>query len=320
MRCKNLLVVWLLALCISSCAKIAIMAAPKKFRSSDRSDAAIKADEFFWTHFHLGDYQKIENILAQLKAAYFIDPRDWLTAAHIGFAHAWRLAERSRLIAPPPNIIDDAELSRFYFSEAHNLNEKDPRIFGFLADMTIISGDIHQDEKKIRHGYFLGLDAIRQWPEFNLFTLGYIMSSKSADSERFKEGLAWQWKNLDLCIGEKIDRKNPDISPYMKNEEHDKQIRKKSVCWNSWIAPHNFEGFFLNMGDMLLKAGEKNAAIAIYSNARLSRTYQDWPYRHVLEQRLILARDAREGVAEQFAPKPMMLESSFNCMACHQAQ
>jgi len=31
---------------------------------------------------------------------------------------------------------------------------------------------------------------------------------------------------------------------------------KKRVCWNSWIAPHNFEGFFLNMGDMLVKSGD----------------------------------------------------------------
>ncbi len=175
-------------------------------------------------------------------------------------------------------------------------------------------------KREIREGYFLGLDAIRAWPEFNLFTLSYVMSNKEAESERFKQALAWQWENIDLCAGEKIDRKKPDYSPYMKNEERDKEIRKKSVCWNSWRAPHNFEGFMLNMGDMLLKAGERDAATTMYTNARLSRTYEDWPYRHVLEQRLLLARDARSGIVDQYAPQPMMYESSYSCMACHQSR
>lgn len=310
----------LFTLLFMSCAKIAVMTAPKKTMSSERSQNAIDADEFFWTHFHAGDYDRIDDIMTRLKAAYLENPRDWQTASHIGFTHSWKLSERSRLPKIPPSITDDAELARFYFAEAHKLFPKDPRVLGFLADMTIASGSIHHDEKRIREGYYLGLDAIRQWPEFNLFTLGYVMSTKNADDERFKEALEWQWKTLDLCTDKEIDRKHPDYTPFMANEEADITTRQKSVCWNSWIAPHNFEGFFLNMGDMLLKAGEKDLAIAIYSNARLSKTYEQWPYRHVLEQRIIQASKARAGVLDSFAPQPMMVDASFSCMACHQSR
>ena len=97
----------------------------------------------------------------------------------------------------------------------------------------------------------------------------------------------------------------------------------KRACWNSWIAPHNFEGFFLNMGDMLVKAGDWQTAQRIYSNAKLSSTYAQWPYRRALEERI---RDARDNVTAFNAsadaggsePRRIMIDSVFSCMACHQ--
>ncbi len=40
------------------------------------------------------------------------------------------------------------------------------------------------------------------------------------------------------------------------------------TCWNSWIAPHNWEGFCLNWGDMLAKNGEVEEAQRIYNLAK----------------------------------------------------
>ena len=132
-------------------------------------------------------------------------------------------------------------LSRRYFQEAGKLDPSDSRYLGFLAGNTLAEGHVHKDEKLTREGYFILLDAIKAWPEFNLFTGGYIMSRLPADSPRFHEGLEWQWRTLDECIEGKIDRTNPDYTRYMSKETRE---GRKRVCWNSWIAPHNFEGFF----------------------------------------------------------------------------
>jgi hypothetical protein len=105
----------------------------------------------------------------------------------------------------------------------------------------------------------------------------------------------------------------------MPQEGRSKLIRKKSVCWNSEIAPHNFEGFFMNMGDMLLKAGQKKSALAIYENAKLSQTFQEWPHKQVLLERINQAQKALEGMKDLYAPKPMMIDSTISCMACHQS-
>jgi hypothetical protein len=181
----------------------------------------------------------------------------------------------------------------------------------------VAEGTLHQDEKLTRQGYFLLLDAIKAWPEFNLFTAGYVMSRLPADSPRFQEGLEWEWRNLDECIDGKLDRTNPDYSQYMALETKE---GKKRACWNSWIAPHNFEGFFLNMGDMLVKSGDWQTAQKIYANARLAKEYPTWPYQAVLEERI---EQAQANVALFKAPNEtsdvrIMINSEFACMACHQ--
>jgi hypothetical protein len=196
------------------------------------------------------------------------------------------------------------------------LDPSDARYLGFLAGHTLAEGNLHKDEKLVREGYFMMLDAIKAWPEFNLFTGGYVLSRLPADSPRFREGLEWQWRALDVCIEGKIDRANPD---YFKYRELETKEGKKRACWNSWIAPHNLEGFFLNMGDMLVKAGDWQTAQKIYANAKRATEYGSWKYQAVLEDRI---NQAQANVALFNAPTEtpkarIMINSEFSCMACH---
>jgi hypothetical protein len=217
---------------------IAVWLAPAKQAASTRSDAAKKADDLFWQVFHGGAYEEIPRALETLTAAYLDTPTDAITAAHIAWSHNWRMAERARLSAAPATITDDAMVARRYFEEAVRLDPSDPRTQGFLAGHTLIEGTLHKDERLLRRGYFMMVDAIDAWPEFNLFTAGYVMSRLPADSPRFTEGVEWEWRNLDVCLEGRIDRANPDYAKYMKLETKE---GPKRVCWNSWIAPHNLE-------------------------------------------------------------------------------
>ena len=75
------------------------------------------------------------------------------------------------------------------------------------------------------------------------------------------------------------------------------------------------------MGDMLVKQGDVKAARRFYENAKLSRTYARWPFREVLERRIV---EADENV-EWFRKKPddvprerrMMFASDMACSGCH---
>ena len=306
------------ALLAGGCARLAGWSAPAKAPSAERTAAARSADDLFWRTLHDGDYDKTAAGLTALQAAYLENPRDAVTAAHIGWVHIWRLGERARLDPVPPGITDEAVLSRRYFEEAVRLNPGEARYQGFYAATLLAEAEIHQDEKLRRQGYYTLLDAVAAFPEFNDFTAGYVLSSRPYDSDRFKEGLDDQWRNLDVCVGATVDRRHPDYAQYMRLETRE---GPKRVCWNSSIAPHNFEGFFLNFGDMLVKAGEPEIAVTMYANAKLTPDYAQWKYRDVLEDRL---RNAAAYVEpfRQDKPAPgaprIMGQSRFACMACHQ--
>jgi hypothetical protein len=297
---------------------LAVATAQSKQPTQQRSALALKADELFWETLHGGQYDAIPAALNAETAAYLADPSDAVTAAHTGWLHIWRIAERARVPHPSPTITDDITLARKYFAEAVALDPGEARFLGFLASATLGEAAIHRDETETRRGTDLMLEGIRAWPEFNLFTASYVMSGQPANSDLFKQALDRQWQNIDLCVGEKIDRSTGEFSKYRALETKE---GAKRVCWNSWIAPHNFEGFFMNMGDMVAKSGDWKLAQKLYANARLSKTYNEWAYRDVLEARI---RDAETNVVafnDEKASgdgKKIMRSTSFSCMGCHQ--
>jgi hypothetical protein len=308
----------LAALAAAGCGRIAVWSAPEKTAATQRSPAAVEADTLFWTTLHGGAYDQIPTALTALKAAYLQSPNDAVTAAHIGWLHIWRLGERARQAAARPDITDDAVLGRKFFEEAVRLDPREARYLGFYASLLMAEGSIHKDEKMVRRGFFTMKDAVAAWPEFNLFTAGYTASTQPVDSPRYREALEQQWQNLDVCVGERVDRADPDYAKYMSLETRE---GPKRVCWNSWIAPHNFEGFFLNFGDMLVKVGQPDVAAKMYGNARLAREFPTWPYRAVLEERIARAASnvqAFRGADAAPGTTTLMVRSPFACMACHQ--
>jgi hypothetical protein len=161
--------------------------AEEKATSAPRSESARQADELFWQTFHGGHYDDIQRALEVLTVEYLKTPADAITAAHIAWLHAWRAAEASRKASVPPTITDDIVLARKYFQKALALNPTEARYLGFLASMTLAEGAIDKDEAELRRGSAMLREAIHAWPEFNLFTAGYVLSREPANSDRFKD-------------------------------------------------------------------------------------------------------------------------------------
>ncbi len=297
---------------------MAIWLAPRKTPTANMSEKAKQANAKFWDAFHGGRYEELPQVLNALTAAYLENPRDAQTAAHIGFSHIWRLSEHARLDTQSATITDELVLARKYFSEAVRLAPNDERFKGFLASMELAEGSVHDDEKLKRRGYFDLMKAKDGWREFNLFTAGYAMSRLPFTDGKYADAVNYEWQNLDVCVDEKVDRRTAEYGKYMAKET---TTGKKRACWNSWIAPHNFEGFFLNMGDMIVKQGDPATARRVYADARLSKTYSAWPFRHVLDDRIA---QADENVALFRMERPgektrtMMVSSTFACTGCHQ--
>jgi hypothetical protein len=305
------------AINLVACEKVALMTTPAKKPQSSKTAIAAKAERYFWQTLHAGKYEDISKADYLLMAAYLENPYDPKLAAHLGFVHIWKITEREREKNTSPLMPNHIILSKKYFADALQLDPANPIYLGFYGDTQLVEGQIFKDQREEVAGYFTLKKAIHAWPEFNYFTAGYPMSILEADSKQFKQGLAWQWSTMDSCAGTKVNRNNPDFAPYMHKETRTGQER---ACWNSAIAPHNFEGFFMNMGDMLVKAGDSETAVKIYKNARLSKTYGQWPYKSMLEKRILHAKAnvVYFNQKNSNADRTIMFNSGYGCVACHQ--
>jgi hypothetical protein len=306
-------------LSLTACEKIALMFTPEKKPLISNSPLEAEAEHYFWETLHQGQYDHIPKANDLLMAAYLQNPNNPKLAAHLGFLHMWLISERARMPGNNPLITNEIILSKHYFQDALTMDPNNPIYQGFLGDAMLIEAQIAKDKREEVQGYFQLKRSIAAWPEFNYFTAGYPMSTLPADSEHFQEALKWQWLTLDLCAGKKIDRKNPDYRSAMQQQTNQDTQR---ACWNSTIAPYNFEGFFMNMGDMLVKSKDWQTAIIIYKNAMLADNYSSWPYRNVLENKISNAKaNVRFFQNNNTTPEHrLMINSKEACMACHQVK
>ena len=150
MRARRVLVILSAAAGLTAgCGALAIWTAPEKVPSSERTPSAVRADDLFWRTLHGGQYEKVSEALTALTAAYLENPNDAVTAAHVGWMHTWRLAERARLgPVRDPRITDHAVLARKYFEEAVRLNPRDARYLGFYAALLMTEGTIHREDAR----------------------------------------------------------------------------------------------------------------------------------------------------------------------------
>jgi hypothetical protein len=294
----------------------------------DDKDEINDVHQYMMDQLHQGNYDSIPAILDKLYKAHKKEPESSVLNADLGFVYLWRFSERGRKPSVP-GIENSVYLSNYYFKEAIRYDPDDARLKGFQAGTEICEGALKKDVTKIYKGYVNAFAAIKEWPQFNKFALSYVSSQLNRNSFLFKLAIQYQWELLDECsckeIGKHAVMNSPDkIFKELVEElkvSNDPQIKR--ACWNSEIAPHNYEGFLFNFGDMLVKEGNVKAAKQIYTAARLSPVYKDWEFKHQLEERIReidLNRYAfmkRPSVTET-NDRQIFINSVFSCVGCHQ--
>ena len=293
------------------------------------TDLAKEANRMMWNSLHLGNYDSIPELLQKLNKAYSENSNDFKIVAHLGFVHLWAFSERGRKAADP-TIIDHIYLSNQYLKEAIKLNPDDPRLRGFQSSTEIAQGVISQKYNLVLKGYINSLKAINKWHIFNMSALSLIESQLDSGSVLYKQGIKYQWKVIDECSCKKLDEETIMASPQKVLTDFINEVNNspdpliKRACSNSWIAPHNLEGFCLNFGDMLVKKGRTAEAKEIYEAAKLAPSYKEWVYRTVLENRLQNLESNRiifnKPLEIIYTPneKQIFINSRISCVACHQ--
>ena len=249
------------------------------------------AVERFWATYHGNDYDAIPDLEVELTQAIEADPNNATLDALLGAAHFWHFGEYTR----DPNATQavlgaDISSAVQLFQKALNLDYYGRHLIGYVNDdhlpgywgITMAhAGQLTNDPNLVAQADQVLNYAVYQFPEFNSFNRWAAHNTDPKDSDTYKSALESLWQGIDECIQGTLDRSNPDLKPYL--QLYTRVGRKKACWWDGDIAPYSFEGYLLNLGNGLVKAGQIETAKVIYADAKYAANYNSWPYRYVLE-------------------------------------
>jgi hypothetical protein len=163
---------------------------------------------------------------------------------------------------------------------------------------------------------------MKAYPEFNFFTMSFVLSNAPRTDPKFADAVDYAWKNVDLCVGHPVGRTAADVKRLAA--DFPAVIAggsKDRACQNPPSAPHNMEGFLLHMGDIVVKQGDVETGREIYALAKAAPTYSSWPYGSVLDTRIEQAGARAQAFASGVQPPPeLMFQSPYACTGCHQTR
>jgi hypothetical protein len=275
----------------------------------------------FFEDFHASRYSQAAARASELDVAAQAHPEQGRLSFDGALAHNWHLQEFGRQPNPDGAALQAEQQSLpDLFKTAYENNPSDPRVGCFYGLQLVGGGRAMANDALIQQGIAVLDKAVQQWPEFNLFCLGLAYDKLPASHPDYAKAVKAALDNVDACVGESVDRAAPDIAKYVGQATSE---GPKRACWNTWIAPHNAEGFYLWLGDLLVKQGNVAAARVAYNDVRLIAEYPTWPYRELLDDRLSANLDEKAALYQDADPAndPRFGGDEVNrrCAVCHAA-
>lgn len=299
----------------------------------DEEDQTLSAVEVFRKYFHQGKYCKIPELKARLIGEYLqllgayrqaadINLKNQVvhTAKIIGLASLWKGAQSDLDPNKGPLTTNELVTAAFYMERAYQLDIEDgelddPQILGFLAGAKMGLAQIHQDHNMVAEASQWMRQSIDAYPVFVLFGATIGASRAPYGSPTFDQAVNMIFDIQDICMQAQVDRDNPDHTPYLPIEGGDYWS-----CPNTDRSLHRYEAVMLYAGDILTKAGQLDAAAAMYNNATFSSTADraNWKFWTLLQHRL---NADLESLRDQFRTPgntDFIPNSKFQCSICHQ--
>ncbi|HZI09770.1 MAG TPA: hypothetical protein VE153_05205 [Myxococcus sp.] len=255
---------------------------------------------------------------AALLESFEKDPTNGETAFFLGTLYFWQASEWGR----DASRGSDAQLGQLikmhkYLNEAVRLNPDDAQAWCFLGTAKMSRARFSNSLGLLNEGVADIRKCAEMYPHFGLLMISITHSFLPINSPGFTAAVDSIWTNLDVCINDRIDRNNPDFTPYTSLTSN--TAGPYLACWNSPVSPHNLEGFWLIMGNLLVKNNQPDLAVIAYSNAQLDPAFETWRFKdHLLSQKATAHERAPLYRDSNAANDPPMIIQETQCVLCHQ--
>lgn len=282
----------------------------------------IALEKKFVESFLQHNYGNIENLQIQFKEYANRNPNSSFALGRLAYLNLWKWNERYALEEVPINITKSIAECLTYFDKSLPLAPKQMVYRAFGTNCKLLSGLVSQNIDLLVEANQHAAEAIVGLSEYAPFSLSYPFLVAPADSKRFQVGTALLMRLLDVCMGRDIDRDNPDLRPFFADLLK-KTTPYNSYCLNTYVAPHNREGIYLTVGDILVKAGKLDAAKVMYENIKASPGFPSWPFKGLVEERIKNPEKFQKdfNITLNGLKKPsheiMAIAGEFSCSICH---
>jgi hypothetical protein len=270
--------------------------------------------------FMSAQYERIPEARAALQSVYDKDPsvNDGDVAMLLGVTYLWSTAEWERDASRSDDErYEEVLLGDEVLTAAKGYRPQDGRVHGWLGIMKAFRAQKELDLALYHESVDLINEGVSLYPQFALLVVSFVKSSWPAMTTEFTDAVEHIWRNVDVCIMGEIDRTNPDFAPYMSLTSDTEGNRR--ACWNTPVVPHNLEGFWFHMGDLLVKNNQPDVAQIAYGNAKLVPGYSTWRYRSELEDRLARTHENAAAYLDDDSQNdpPLLPQTTFQCTLCH---
>jgi hypothetical protein len=261
-----------------------------------------------------GKREEVTGVIAHLDDAVSSDPSDGRAVFYSAIMRFWQLGEQIDQSSNPVEVLTEANTMIDRFRKAQSMLRNDDRAPAFGGLAKVVIGNIVSDAHMRSEGMSDIDEGIAIFPAYSHFLRALASAESPAESDDFASVVPHMQAVLDLCgaktdaAGKALYLEGPLPSPLR-------------VCNDDGMVPHVWEGFLLNYGDLLLKAGKgADAARAMYEGAKLAPRFAKWPFGSALQERIDQADERAALYADSDAandPK-LWMQDGHICTGCHQ--
>lgn len=256
------------------------------------------------------DYGALPGLIERLDAEFESRPDQGRVAFYAGTMRLWLATGASR---SPTETLNDVLVAIDKLKQARALRPEDAHVNAFLAVAQAILGATLRDEARIDEGRQLFLDSVRLYPPYVQGVRAQGLGVLPPDHPYYGEALEARDATLTDC-GSSVSASGDFAITYPREDWN-----PQGTCWNEGIVQHVWEGIFLIYGDLTAKAGDAERARQLYGAAKLSPTFDRWPFAPELEARLEKAGE-RTALYQDGDPDndPLIwVQEQHLCVGCH---
>ncbi|HVW28753.1 MAG TPA: hypothetical protein VHC69_25480 [Polyangiaceae bacterium] len=285
-------------------------ATSKPTQSGPTEDATGKA----YDALTAGEQDRVTQVIADVDDEVAKDPTDGHATFYSAIMRFWQLGEEIDVPSNPVDELTEAQTMIDRFRKAQAMLPDDDRAPAFGGLAKVVIGNITSNTDLQAEGMSDIEKGIQIFPAYSHFLRALASAESPAGSDAFAVVLPEMQAVLDTC-GAKTDASGGAVYP---KGPLPTELRP---CNDEGIVPHVWEGFLLNYGDLLLKAGKSaDEARAMYEGAKAAPRFDEWPYASTLQDRIDDADDRAALYADSDPsndPKIWMQDGHI-CTGCHQ--